>query len=402
MKGTTKTVWVLVLATLLAMPTFAQNASHRWGIGFGYALRDFSGIPQGELSNTDFSPAFRIQLGRYLGRSFDLALASSFRPQDNKSVEQLADLDLTLQYKFNNGYIFREDASLAPYLLAGIGMNVLDFSDFSPNAYAPLGVGLKLWGGEPVTIDLNAAYKVDLSGNLQDYFSVNAGVIFNFGKGVKAPAPEVIEVEELPSDRDNDGVADADDECPDVPGLASLAGCPDRDGDGIADHKDDCPDVAGLAAFNGCPDTDGDGIPDHEDKCPTVAGIAELMGCPEVAEEVKEKLEFATKAVQFETGSAVLKRTSYALLDTIVSIMNQYPEYSLRVSGHTDSVGDATKNQELSEKRAKACIDYLAGKGIDPNRLVSIGYGEAQPIADNINAAGRAQNRRVEFDLFVK
>ena len=57
-------------------------------------------------------------------------------------------------------------------------------------------------------------------------------------------------------DRDNDGVADKDDACPDEAGLPELKGCPDRDGDGIADKDDACPDEAGKPEFNGCPDTD--------------------------------------------------------------------------------------------------------------------------------------------------
>jgi len=64
--------------------------------------------------------------------------------------------------------------------------------------------------------------------------------------------------------------------------LASLKGCPDRDGDGIADIDDKCPDVKGLARYQGCPipDTDKDGINDEEDKCPTVPGVARYQGCP--------------------------------------------------------------------------------------------------------------------------
>lgn len=84
------------------------------------------------------------------------------------------------------------------------------------------------------------------------------------------------------ADRDNDGILDADDKCPDVAGLAALQGCPDRDGDGIADGDDKCPDVAGLAKYEGCPipDTDGDGINDEMDKCPTEKGFARYQGCP--------------------------------------------------------------------------------------------------------------------------
>lgn len=84
-----------------------------------------------------------------------------------------------------------------------------------------------------------------------------------------------------PRDRDNDGVSDRHDKCPDVPGVWAFKGCPDTDGDGIPDHLDACPDEPGLAEFNGCPDRDGDGIPDHLDECPDVPGIAEFNGCPD-------------------------------------------------------------------------------------------------------------------------
>ncbi|MEO0472066.1 MAG: OmpA family protein, partial [Bacteroidota bacterium] len=202
-------------------------------------------------------------------------------------------------------------------------------------------------------------------------------------------------------DSDGDGILDEVDDCPEVAGLAEFKGCPDSDGDLVPDREDDCPNEKGILDLGGCPDRDGDGVKDDADKCPDLAGTAELSGCPEIEEEVKEQLEFATKSVQFESASNVLKTSSYAVLDTIVSIMNEYTGYHLRASGHTDSRGEVGPNQLLSEKRAKACIDYLISKGIDPERVESVGFGESKPIADNINRAGRAKNRRVEFELFV-
>jgi len=89
-------------------------------------------------------------------------------------------------------------------------------------------------------------------------------------------------------DADGDGVADADDECPNEAGLAALDGCPDSDGDGIADKDDTCPNEAGVAELGGCPDSDGDGIADQDDACPMEAGVAALDGCPEDAEESTE------------------------------------------------------------------------------------------------------------------
>lgn len=90
------------------------------------------------------------------------------------------------------------------------------------------------------------------------------------------------------SDRDGDSIPDSIDKCPDVPGPASLQGCPDSDGDGIADADDLCPAVGGIKRYKGCPvpDNDADGINDDEDKCPTVAGPPDNFGCPVIKEEV--------------------------------------------------------------------------------------------------------------------
>jgi outer membrane protein OmpA-like peptidoglycan-associated protein/opacity protein-like surface antigen len=82
-------------------------------------------------------------------------------------------------------------------------------------------------------------------------------------------------------DNDLDGIANRDDACPDIAGRASLAGCPDNDGDGITDAQDSCPTVAGTRATNGCPDRDNDGVADADDNCPAVKGLAALQGCPD-------------------------------------------------------------------------------------------------------------------------
>ncbi|MFT7104891.1 MAG: outer membrane protein OmpA-like peptidoglycan-associated protein [Flavobacteriales bacterium] len=81
-------------------------------------------------------------------------------------------------------------------------------------------------------------------------------------------------------DSDNDGITDAEDDCPDTPGIPEFKGCPDSDADGVQDSEDDCPEIPGLTEFKGCPDTDDDGIRDPEDNCPEIAGPAENNGCP--------------------------------------------------------------------------------------------------------------------------
>lgn len=203
-------------------------------------------------------------------------------------------------------------------------------------------------------------------------------------------------------DADNDGVPDDQDECPDEAGPASLNGCPDGDRDGVPDKDDECPNAPGSLASNGCPDTDGDGIADNVDRCPDSAGPITNDGCPEITEEDKEALEFATRSVQFRTGSSSLRSTSYPVLDQVLDILRRYPDYNLSIEGHTDSSGGADLNQGLSESRAKACYDYLISKGISPDRMSYAGFGEDQPIASNSTAAGRERNRRVEFNIFLK
>ncbi|MDO8366342.1 MAG: DUF6089 family protein [Saprospiraceae bacterium] len=84
-------------------------------------------------------------------------------------------------------------------------------------------------------------------------------------------------------DRDEDGIADKDDNCPDLKGVVAYRGCPaiDRDKDGVADAEDLCPDMSGQLRWKGCPDSDGDGLPDNKDGCPGIAGPENLRGCPD-------------------------------------------------------------------------------------------------------------------------
>lgn len=215
--------------------------------------------------------------------------------------------------------------------------------------------------------------------------------------------PGSVERKGCPSkDSDKDGLVDEKDDCPNIAGLITLKGCPDSDLDGIPDKDDDCPNEAGSAIAKGCPDADGDGVPDANDNCPNKAGPASNKGCPDIKKEDKETLEFAAKAVQFETGEATLKAESFTILNQIADLLNRYPDYKLEISGHTDDVGHKENNLALSEERAKSCYEYLLSKGVAPSKMSHKGYGELKPIASNKTKEGREKNRRVEFELLFK
>lgn len=217
--------------------------------------------------------------------------------------------------------------------------------------------------------------------------------------------PEVeglLEFEGCP-DTDGDGIPDPDDACPEEAGLPEHDGCalPDTDCDGILDRDDLCPHTPDTLGFTGCPDTDGDGWIDPEDCCPNEPGIDSLQGCPELKAEEKKLLEKAMREVRFKTGSAVLLPASLTILNQIVELVEKYPAFYLEIRGHTDSQGKAAFNMALSKKRAKACYDYLAAKGIDPARMQWEGFGAQKPLRENKTPQGRAVNRRVEFELFL-
>ena len=244
-----------------------------------------------------------------------------------------------------------------------------------------------------------------------------------------------------PLDSDGDGVYDYLDQCPNTPaaayGLVDTLGCPiDTDGDGVYDYLDLCPDTPeearGMVDQNGCPldtdkdgvydymdqcpetpaaarnfvdsvgcflDTDGDGVYDYEDQCPTIAGIKENLGCPEIKREIRNLLKKAMSGIQFENGKATIKSNSYQILNDIAKIFIENPTYMVEVQGHTDNVGKYDYNMDLSERRAQAVRTYLINQGVPAERLSAHGYGPDRPIDDNKTKAGRAKNRRVEFNI---
>lgn len=103
--------------------------------------------------------------------------------------------------------------------------------------------------------------------------------------------------------------------------------------------------------------------------------------------------------ILFETGKAVLTKSSYMELDRLLNIMNDDEAMKIEISGHTDNTGSAQLNTNLSQLRAKAVVDYLVQKGISKDRMTFKGYGSTQPVADNATPAGRTKNRRVEFKI---
>ena len=101
----------------------------------------------------------------------------------------------------------------------------------------------------------------------------------------------------------------------------------------------------------------------------------------------------------FAVGSANLNAGAFDEISRVSRVLNQYPDTSIQVAGHTDSTGSEQTNKTLSENRADNVKNALVGQGVHPNRISTLGFGESAPIADNKAEAGRQLNRRVVITI---
>ena len=261
-------------------------------------------------------------------------------------------------------------------------------------------------------------------------------------------------------DTDGDGIADKYDACPKERGSRADNGCPpkDMDKDGVVDRDDLCPNEFGSKENNGCPAASASSSSSSSSSSSTTTSAVRNDGMeisPDAvvtgtfidnASVVKSEdviirtdrvvmgegagaipsnavfkgnidggsstvttssvitttetavFEEALYGIEFETGSAVIKTSSYGILNRVYEVMNR-SSLNYEISGHTDNVGNGDANMRLSESRAKSVYAYLVKKGIVGGRLSPRGYGDTNPVSDNATATGRTKNRRVQFNV---
>lgn len=259
---------------------------------------------------------------------------------DSETQSGGVDVDGT-QYRMDMLYHINTESAWRPYVAFGVGDQKREFnaanSSSERDTLLNLGAGIKrsLSDSWQFRTDVRAFNSLD---NEYTDLAVTAGIALVFGGKSPAAAPVVA----APVDVDSDG-------------------------DGVFDSKDQCPDT---------PKT-------HK---------VDAVGCSlKLTETVAIELK-----ITFDTAKSIIKPEFESEVRNLATFMNQYADTVVTVEGHTDSQGSDAYNQKLSQSRADAVKAALITKyGIGADRVNAIGYGEAKPVADNMNAAGREQNRRV-------
>ena len=142
------------------------------------------------------------------------------------------------------------------------------------------------------------------------------------------------------------------------------------------------------------------GLPDGYDSIADIR-VQNAGPAPVAADECQSLLNdiLAGNIIRFEVGSADLREESFAVLDRLLETAERCPESRIEIAGHTDADGTDEFNRRLSQSRAEAVRRYLVDGGIAGDRLTARGYGESEPIASNDTDAGKARNRRIEFNI---
>ena len=412
---------------------FDKKDFRTWSIGLnGGMLTHYT--PFNNKSNGDFAtpqeswgyggyikkqivPGFGIQADFLAGKVKGFrsnALPSPSAARDNSGFETRIDWSAALSANFTiaNLSLNQKRNFLSPYVTAGAGYmsssaNVYSqagipnggSTPYTENWFIPVGAGFKLGVSKGVNIDLGYTVSFMKDNNFDgvasgsnDRFSyAHAGVEIALGKKGTSQlqnfspiaaireesAAESAELRRALSTAEQNRLRDQEQYAKDLG---------DDDMDGVANKFDKCPGTPANTVV------DGAGCPL---KTPTRVVTEKVI----ITEADRKVVGEAIKNLEFDLGKATIKAKSYETLNRVAALLVE-KNFSLKLAGHTDNTGSMALNLRLSKDRAESVKAYLVSQGANPSVIEATGYGPNQPIATNKTAAGRQQNRRVEFSLF--
>lgn len=407
--------WSVGINAGILAPTVlsGKNDFTKWKADFGY----------GAYIKKQILPAFGLQANFLAGKlqadnsepwgnGMDPA-----SPYDSYKTNIAYSASLNAYLSLANIYWMNHQYMVQPYVTAGYGLmgykvTTKDNSGVEAKfnsgenveeSFIPVGLGLKFFLTENINLDLGYSMNFVDGDNLDGYragpqndkFSyTHIGLEFALGGKSK---PQLASYNPVAAMEDDYIMRNA-------ALQAELASERARNAERLAQMDTDWKRFLG--------DSDKDGVSDYFDKCPdTPAGTqVDGAGCPikvttvnpvkvVVTEEDRRIVAEAIKNLEFDFGKATIRSTSYSSLNRVADLLKT-KDFSLKLAGHTDNVGSDAFNLKLSKDRAESVKAYLVKQGANASRIEATGYGESQPISTNSTAAGRQNNRRVEFTLY--
>jgi len=389
-------------------PIGGQNDYTHYEASFGYGL----------YIKKQITPGFALRLegvrGQIKGDNSKAFNDGSFNVTPFSSFSTNLDYSASLSAVANlvNWSMFKQQNNAQLYVSAGGGMARYTTSTISnPGGveveYAdtkkliiPVGLGAKFRLSEAINLDLGATMSFVDGDNFDGYARGGndrytygyAGLEFALGKGKQLAffSPTAATYDEAIAAKNAAAAlkTDLDAQKAENARLRSEMGdlLKDSDGDGVADKLDKCQNTPSGTVV------DGSG-------CPLKVPAPQVTERVIVTEADRKVVADAISNLEFDLGKATIRQKSYTTLNRVAALLVE-KNFSLKLAGHTDNTGSAELNMRLSKDRAESVKAYLVSQGANASRIEATGYGKEQPIATNATAAGRQQNRRVEFTLY--
>ena len=303
--------------------------------------------------HANYGIRFGIENNLLLEKTFD-TIEFVYERSENVDYENtVLETDIN-RYSVNFIHSYKNFESFVPYGLVGIGYEdfTKEYLKANDSIVANIGIGVKYFLNDVVSLRAEVRDQINLEHSVQHEMIYTVGVGYSFGEGAKKEVIKQEKIVETP--------VKMKEETKEEQSVVAL----DRDNDGVLDTNDKCPNT-----LEGC--------------------SVDVNGCA---------IDY-TFDVNFDVDKYDIKKEDIAKLTKFVDFMNMMTKYKAVINGHTDATASELYNMNLSIKRAKAVMDKLIELGLNKEKVSFKGYGESKPIATNETVSGKAKNRRVEAQI---
>lgn len=383
-----KLIQVLILLIFVSSPLLSQDKGITLGIGGGVTR----GINESKDSERNLGPLFNIYALYRNGIAQGFTPEFSFNYFSNGTTDKGGYSQYSTTYIMPDlrlRYYFTDSKSWSPFVYGGVGAAIFTVNDVPSNPDPdskndgvavgfPIGAGITHYLSAKWAVELNAGFNLSLTDDYNPAHDDIKDGNWAFKVGIS------YDIVDFEPDTDGDGLSDAEEAR-----IGTDPRNPDTDGDGLLDgeevnkHKTNPLDK----------DTDDGGVDDGVE----VSFENDPLDPDDDILSIAPGSKLILRNITFDTGKSTITKQSERILGFALKALQKNESMSFEIVGHTDDVGNDDNNLTLSQERAQSVKDWLVNKGINGDRLTSVGKGETEPMVPNTSDANRAKNRRVEF-----